>query len=352
LRARRGGARKFPIISALLSSLIVALLLSVGSLSQPSEVSLASSLANPQPPPDVSPINSPTAVPATVIPDIISTDATSTALVASHSSSPDSTPTADILGAISPTPTPAPAARTFHDGAVPILMYHYIRVNPVATDTDGFTLSVTPSDFARQMHLLSAHGFTPVTVSDVREFVRNRTPLPPNPVAITFDDGYSDAYSTALPILEKYHYPATFYVITGFVDQPRYLTWDQVGAMDREGMEIASHTVHHFGLTVLGSSERQSELIDSRAELERRLGHPVLDFCYPGGQIDPATEIAVGRAGYLSATTTAYGRPTTGDDPLRLPRLRVWGGESLTSFASLLGVKATAADEAASVGVQ
>jgi peptidoglycan/xylan/chitin deacetylase (PgdA/CDA1 family) len=181
-------------------------------------------------------------------------------------------------------------------------------------------------------------------MAEVASHVRNNTPLPNKPIAITFDDGYADAYTAALPILARYHMTATFYIVTGFVDRPRYVTWDQVVSLDRLGMEIASHTVHHEGLTVLGGLKRQTELVDSRTELERRLGHPVLDFCYPGGQIDPPSEIAVARAGYLSATTTAYGRAEVGTDALRLPRIRVSGGESLATFAELLGEKAGSAD--------
>jgi peptidoglycan/xylan/chitin deacetylase (PgdA/CDA1 family) len=240
--------------------------------------------------------------------------------------------------------TPSPRSRAQLVGGVPILMYHYIRVNPVASDRVGFNLSVTPNDFALQMHFLVNHGFTPVTMAEVASHVRNNTPLPRKPVAITFDDGYADAYTAALPTLTRYHLIATFYIVTGFVDRPRYVTWNQVVSMDQVGMEIASHTVHHEGLTILGGPKRQAELVDSRYQLETRLGHLILDFCYPGGQFDPSSEIAVARAGYLSATTTVYGRAEVGSDPLRLPRIRVSGGESLAAFAELLGEKAGSAD--------
>jgi peptidoglycan/xylan/chitin deacetylase (PgdA/CDA1 family) len=355
--------RDNPSASVLVSGLAVAVLLVLGSLGHPPIITLASSLTTPS----SALVHSTASEPVGTIP---SRNATS---VADSSGPVDTTPipVGPIVGEAAPlvspeavdvtpmpvgngllpdplTKTPAPRGFQHRTGSVPILMYHYIRVNPVASDAAGFNLSVTPTDFALQMRFLSTHGFTPVSIAEVRDYVRNKTPLPPNPIAITFDDGYVDAYSDALPTLDRFHFSATFYIVTGFVDQPRYVTWDQVAAMDHDGMQIASHTVHHISLTVLGALQRQRELVDSRSELEQRLGHLILDFSYPSGQIDPASEISVARAGYLSATTTAHGRADFGEDPLRLPRVRVSGGESLTTFAESLGLKTTAADYAGS----
>jgi peptidoglycan/xylan/chitin deacetylase (PgdA/CDA1 family) len=221
-------------------------------------------------------------------------------------------------------------------GGVPILMYHYIRVNPVASDTAGYILSVAPNDFNLQMQFLAERGYHTVTMAAVREFVRNGTPLPSKPIALTFDDGYDDAFTAAKPILDRYGMTATFYIVTGFLDHLRYMTWDQVIALDQDNMEIGAHTVHHVGLTMISGAQRRYELTASQADLEARLGHDVLDFCYPGGEVDAASEISVRQAGYLSATTTAYGFAEAGDDALHLPRIRVSGGEGMTHFASLL----------------
>lgn len=237
-------------------------------------------------------------------------------------------------------PTPSPSLAELPGlppNGVPILMYHYIRVNPVASDRIGFNLSVTPTDFAMQMRLLSEAGFHTVTIAQVREYLLHGSPLPSKPIAITFDDGYDDAYTAARPVLERYHQTATFYVITGFLNRPHYMTWSQVEALDHEGMEIASHTVHHPSLPLLRGSALATELTASRAELESHLGHPVLDFAYPGGELNATVVAAVARAGYLSATTTRSGVARRGDALLELPRLRVWGGETLRQFAVVLG---------------
>ncbi|MGH2460615.1 MAG: polysaccharide deacetylase family protein [Chloroflexota bacterium] len=240
-------------------------------------------------------------------------------------------------GAATPTPPVDLAEVLPRKAGVPILMYHYIRVNPNPKDRAGFILSVTPADFAQQMALLDANGFHTVTMAQVRDYVLHGTPLPPKPIALTFDDGYDDAYSAARPVLEQHHQTATFFIISGFVDRARYLTWSQVEALDRQGMEIGSHTVHHPDLAILGLSSLRFELDTSRSDLEAHIGHPVLDFCYPGGEFSPTVVREVARTGYLSATTTRSGVAVRGDNPLELPRLRVWGGMTPRQFAAVVG---------------
>lgn len=244
---------------------------------------------------------------------------------------------ADLAIVSTPTPPAVVTSRGTQTDGVPILMYHYVRINPVASDRAGFVLSVTPADLALQMRFLVDSGFHTVTMAQVREYILHGTPLPPKPIAITFDDGYDDAYTAARPVLEQYHLTATFFVITGFLDHPHYMTWAEVEALDREGMEIGSHTVHHRSLPHLDRLELHLEVTSSRSDLETHLGHPVLDFSYPSGELNQAVVQAAEAAGYLSATTTRPGVAQRGANPLELPRLRVWGGMTLRQFADVVG---------------
>src|SRR5581483_3240766 len=87
---------------------------------------------------------------------------------------------------------------------VPILMYHYIRVNPNPADRLGFDLSVTPEDFNSQMDWLAGHGYHPIDFNDLRAYFAGQRPLPERPVIVTLDDGYRDLYTTAYPILRAH----------------------------------------------------------------------------------------------------------------------------------------------------
>ena len=219
---------------------------------------------------------------------------------------------------------------------VPILTYHYIRTNLDSRDRLGFALSVTPADFAAQMDWLAANGFHPITPSDLFAFLSGTRGLPSRPVILSFDDGYADFYTTALPILRAHDFTAVAYVVSGFIGRPGYMTAAQVTEADRAGVEIGSHTVDHADLARSAPGNIHFELVASKQALEQLLGHPVLSFCYPSGRFNGGVAAAVRAAGYRDATTTAFGYVHYLSDRYTWSRLRISGGESLNGFAAAL----------------
>ncbi|HXM58911.1 MAG TPA: polysaccharide deacetylase family protein [Candidatus Dormibacteraeota bacterium] len=220
---------------------------------------------------------------------------------------------------------------------VPILEYHYIRVNPDPRDRLGFNLSVTPSDFAEQMDWLRASGYHPIDLNDLRAYFHDQAPLPARPVVLTFDDGYDDFYTTAFPILQAHEFKAVSYVVPGFLDHPRYMTSDQVRTIDAGGVEVAAHTMHHVDLSKASPAELTLEIQGSRSALEQLVGHPVLDFCYPSGKYNDAVVAATDHAGFQSATTEVAGVGHRWANRLTWPRVRVNGGERMEQFVASLG---------------
>jgi peptidoglycan/xylan/chitin deacetylase (PgdA/CDA1 family) len=217
---------------------------------------------------------------------------------------------------------------------VPILMYHYIRRSP---DKAGVPLSVLPEDFAAQMHYLKDHGYNTVTMHELDLALLGHYALPPKPVALTFDDGYQDFYSTAVPIMRPLGITATNYVPTMLVGRPNYMTWSEVQLLDSEGYEMAAHSQFHVDVSRVSAARAQVEIFGSKADLEQHLGHPCLDWAYPYGGYSFATVQQVSKAGYLSGATT---RPGAWHDAAQLPlltRVRVGGGETLQAFARSLG---------------
>lgn len=102
-------------------------------------------------------------------------------------------------------------------------------------------------------------------------------------ITLTFDDGYACHYETVCPLLEKYGMLATFYVTTSLLNQPGYLSTEQVMQLAKNGHEIASHCVTHRALTHLTPGEVEHELRDSKKILENLIGTPVLHFAPPFG---------------------------------------------------------------------
>jgi peptidoglycan/xylan/chitin deacetylase (PgdA/CDA1 family) len=216
----------------------------------------------------------------------------------------------------------------------PILMYHYIRTVDAGSDPLGYNLSVTPEDFDRQMAWLAEQGYHGVRMDTLTRCLGGEVACPANPVAITFDDGYEDAWSTALPILQRYGLTATFYIISSAVGQPGYMTWEQIAALRDAGMEIGAHTVNHYDLTSLDAGTASYEIAQSKSDLEARLNIRVASFCYPTGLYNWAIEEQVRAAGFASATTTRW----DGDysDIMALPRRRIAGGTALEGFAAIV----------------
>jgi peptidoglycan/xylan/chitin deacetylase (PgdA/CDA1 family) len=218
---------------------------------------------------------------------------------------------------------------------VPILMYHYVRYSP---DRAGVPLSVLPPDFQAQMQYLKDHGYTTISMRDLDLVLMGRTSAPPKPVALTFDDGYEDFYSTAVPVMQRLGLTATNYIPTMLIGRPNYMTWSEVQRLDEQGFEMAAHSQFHVDVARVPVGRAQVEIFGAKSDLERQLGHAVVDWAYPYGGFSYATVQLVHQAGYVSGATTQPGGWHDATHMPLLTRVRVNGGESLWQFArSLLG---------------
>ena len=104
--------------------------------------------------------------------------------------------------------------------------------------------------------------------------------------------------------------------------------------LDREGMDIASHSMDHVELAGAGSADLQRQLADSRRMLAAHLGHPVYWFVYPAGSKNAAAEAAAIEAGYLLAYTTDAGSTIASASPMAELRVRVHGADTVASFGA------------------
>lgn len=234
-------------------------------------------------------------------------------------------PTATRRPAV-PTPTRPANVRELR---VPILMYHYVSVPPPDADAIRMDLSVTPERFEEQMAYFASQGYQTVSLQALYDAVAFGKPLPRKPIVFTFDDGYADAYLNAVPILKRYNFGGTFYVITGFVGRKGYLTWPEVVEMAREGMDIQSHSVLHTPMKGRTSEALRQEMLGSKRALEQATGNPVNFFCYPSGQYDALAIDVLKETGYLSAVTTKPGAWQNEALPYEWPRVRVRGRDTL-----------------------
>jgi peptidoglycan/xylan/chitin deacetylase (PgdA/CDA1 family) len=248
---------------------------------------------------------------------------------------------ADLEAAIL-VPATAPAKKLL----VPIFMYHHVSDLPTYNALD-YDLTVRTVDFDAQLTWLQAQGYHSITQTELFDALYYGKVLPQHPMILSFDDGYEDMYTDALPALLAHHYRGVFYIITGMIGG-RYMTWPQIQTLARDGMQIASHTVHHVnvGAPPYGTST-QAELLDSKATLQQALGVPIQFFCYPSGEPfhhDTLWEQNVVLTdlfndGYVSATLDPFSLNSAVQNaqlPYQLTRIRVSGGESLDAFIGIL----------------
>ena len=223
---------------------------------------------------------------------------------------------------------------------VPVLMYH--RIDPQLSARDPITVSLTVMEpaFETQLGLLRAAGYQSTTLTAVRAALDQRAPLPARRVVLTFDDGYADNYTIVFPLLRKYGFGGTFFVVTSAVGTRDHLTAAQIREMARAGMDIESHGVHHVDFSRLSVIQARGELLQSRKTIEEWTGRPVLFFAYPAGRYSVALEHLLDTLGYRGALTTRPGFVTLDSQPFTLERVRISHDDSSGAFARKLGLPA------------
>jgi peptidoglycan/xylan/chitin deacetylase (PgdA/CDA1 family) len=220
---------------------------------------------------------------------------------------------------------------------IAILMYHQIdQAPPKGSPLRG--LVVAPRTFYFHMAVMLFLGYRGLSMSDLEPYLQGDKTG--KVFGITFDDGYVNNLHHALPVLKRFGFTSTCYVVPGLLGKTNM--WDagkgiaQVPLMDVAdlqswvvaGQEVGSHTMTHANLPSLDDAERTSEVAGSKAALESVVlqGGGVRHFCYPYGAINAQTIEAARAGGFATATTTIRGRIQPGGKPLdalRLPRVLV-----------------------------
>jgi peptidoglycan/xylan/chitin deacetylase (PgdA/CDA1 family) len=239
-----------------------------------------------------------------------------------------------IIAELSPKKAPVPSGPVTY---VPLLYYHYIRNNPIARDRLGFSLSTPPAMFRAQMQYLANHGFHVISLHQAVMAIKNHSGLPSRPIVLTFDDGYADFFTTAVPILQSHGFTATSFVITGRMGWAGFMTPSQVVAADAMGFTVGAHTVDHVALATQAPARATWEMKQSKLALENLLGHPVIDFAYPYGSFNQYDMAQAKSLGFETAASTMYGTAHTPGQLFQLSRMRIGGGLPLTTFAGVVG---------------
>jgi len=239
------------------------------------------------------------------------------------------------------TPTPSPTSRpltfaemnTLYGPCVnlPTLMYHHVQDSKSAEEKNQTSLTVTPEYFKKQMQYLKDNGYKTVYMSDLMNFFDGMGEVPKKSVLITFDDGYDDFATDAIPILREFSFTTTVFLPTGLMDNPEYLTWNTIRDLAKAGdVVFANHTWSHRNVAA-NKIEVEREIRTGDAQLdEKGFNSPKL-FAYPYGLESEFAEELLDSLGYKLAFTTRSGSTLCKKQRLDLPRIRV-GNTSLATY--------------------
>lgn len=225
---------------------------------------------------------------------------------------------------------------------IPILMYHYVESVKNPDDKIRRSLTTSPYTLEQEIKTLKDAGYTFLTNAELADILDGKKDIPDKPVLLTFDDAYSDFYFNVLPLLKKYEVKVTEYVITGFTDRIDHLTSKQIIELAQSGLvEIGAHTVHHVYLKNGKLKNVVAEITQSKQELEKLTGMPVVSFAYPFGAFDTQAVRAVKEAGFRSAVSTVPGTAQKDTNRFFLYRVRPGGriGETLLNFLNQVSFK-------------
>ncbi|MCR4944694.1 MAG: polysaccharide deacetylase family protein [Clostridium sp.] len=223
---------------------------------------------------------------------------------------------------------------TSEDVGVPVLYYHSVLPDSEVTTPNEVTIS--PEKLKQELEIVKNLGYTTITLSELNDYLNNKIEIPEKSIVITFDDGYTDNYIHAFPILKELGMKATVFMISSQINSGYYMSAEQLKEMSDYGIDIESHTDTHAYLDTLSYDEQLKEMTESKRKLEEVLGKDVTSIAYPFGNYNKDTVKASEAAGYTLGFTTNKGLDKRTSNKLELDRIYVSSTYSLDTFKERL----------------
>jgi peptidoglycan/xylan/chitin deacetylase (PgdA/CDA1 family) len=224
---------------------------------------------------------------------------------------------------------------------VPVLAYH--RFGPTVADS----MTVTRPVFEAQLKWLQDNGYTVIPLRTLVNYLRGEGPPPPEKsVVITADDGHKTVWTEMLPLVRKYNIPVTLFLYPSCISNASYaMTWEQLQALKQTGLfDLQGHTFWHPNFKrekkKLKPDDYQklveTQLIKSKAVLEKRLGGKVDLLAWPFGIYDDFLAKEAQKAGYVAAFSIDRRQASKSEAIMALPRYLMTNGDGTKGFAAII----------------
>lgn len=221
---------------------------------------------------------------------------------------------------------------------VPILVYHQVvdedfDLNNVSVGDRPYYLK--KAEFIQQMEYLFDQGFKTLTLGEFVGFIKDGGQLPTKSIVLTFDDGHISNYTHIYPILCRFNFKATFFLIVGKIGTPEKLDWEQIMEIVASGMEMGSHTITHPFLSNLKENEIFWELKRSKEVLENHLKKEIDFFSIPR-ELANSNWLKIARdCGYKTVCTSKVGLNKWNTNLFTLKRIGIKNGIDLNTFSQI-----------------
>jgi peptidoglycan/xylan/chitin deacetylase (PgdA/CDA1 family) len=210
--------------------------------------------------------------------------------------------------------------------SIPVLCYHVVSTNP----SGRYQLSLTK--FQEQMAYLASNGYTTLSADEYYSIMTLQTPAPAKPILLTFDDSTVDFATHVVPVLKQYGFKAIQFAVSGWVNNPGYLTSAQLRSLATEGYDIQNHTQTHSDLSTLTYADAYAEASSADGFITSATGKKPEFLAYPYGRTDAIAQTALQDVGVKMAFTVSSGKTTPADNFLALNRIMIVSSETLSSF--------------------
>lgn len=229
-----------------------------------------------------------------------------------------------------------------HPPNIKVLMYH--RILKERPDRLTNWHYVTVEDFKKQMKIIQKLGYTTITFYDYKLYLEGELTLPKRPIIITFDDGYSDIFENAIPVLQEMNMTAVIFAMGNRELKKFY--WDtdednvvsllasneQLRSASQNGFEIGSHSMNHIDLSTITNEDAYDEITRSKRRIESVIGETVHTFAYPYGSVNERIRNIVKETSYSFACGVFTGPPHFDGDRYDFRRISIKQNTGIIRF--------------------